>query len=48
MLREISFGDSTSAKSAIFASLEALDLEHYEFLHFLKYDLYQINKFQSP
>ena len=35
-LREINFWDSRNAKSAIFTHLEALNLDLYEFLHFLK------------
>ena len=34
ILREISFGDSVSAKSAIATHLEALNFNFYEFLHF--------------
>ena len=41
-------GDSRSANPAIFRHLEALDLEFYEFLHFLKVEILQINKIQSP
>ena len=37
-----------SAKSAIVTHLEALNCDFYEFLHFLKTDIYQINHFQSP
>ena len=48
ILREINFRDSKSEKSAIFAILEALDFEFYEFLHLLKVEIYQINHFQSP
>ena len=33
-LREINFGDATSAKSAILTHLEVLYLDFYEFLHF--------------
>ena len=36
ILREIKIGDSRNAKSAILTHLEALNLEFYEFLHFLK------------
>ena len=42
------FGDSRSAKSAILTYLEALKLDYYEILHFLKAEIYQINKIQSP
>ena len=38
----------TSAKSAIFTNLEALDFDFYEFLHFLNYEIYQIIELQSP
>ena len=34
ILREINFGDSRSAKSAILTHLEALDFDLTEFLHF--------------
>ena len=45
---EINFGDSRGAKSAILRHLEALNFEFYEFLHFLKAKMYQINNLQSP
>ena len=48
ILREINFEDSRSAKSAILTHLEALNFDFYEFLHFLKAEIYQINKIQSP
>ena len=48
ILREINFGDSKSAKSAVLTYLEALDLDFYEFLHFLTAEIYQNNKIQSP
>ena len=48
ILREIKFGDSRSSKSAIYTHLEALNFDLYEFLHFLKAEIYQINYFQSP
>ena len=35
ILREINFGDSRSAKSAILAHLEVLNFDIYPFLHFL-------------
>ena len=44
ILREIKFGDSTSAKSAILTHLEVLNFAFYEILHFLKAEIYQINK----
>ena len=43
ILREISFGDSRSAKSAISTHLEALNVDFYEFQHFLKAHIHQIN-----
>ena len=46
--REINLGDFRSAESAILTHLEALNLGFYEFLHFLKVGIYQINKFQRP
>ena len=47
-LREISFWDFVSAKSAILTHLEALNFDFYAFLHFLNAEIYQINKIQSP
>ena len=44
ILREIIFGDSWSAKSAILTHLEALNFDFYGFFHFLKAEIYQINK----
>ena len=35
ILREINFGDSRSAKSAILPHLQALNFDCHEFLHFL-------------
>ena len=43
ILREINFEDSWSVKSAILTHLEALNFDFYEFFHFLKADIYQIN-----
>ena len=48
ILREIHFWDSRSAKSANLAHLEALNLDFHEFLHVLRAEIDQINKFQSP
>ena len=48
ILREINFGDSRSAKSAIFTNSEALNFDFYEFLHFQKADFHQIDQIQSP
>ena len=48
ILREINFGDSRGAKSAIFTHLEALNLAFHEFLHFLKGKIDQLNKNQKP
>ena len=47
ILREIIFGDYRSAKSAILTHLETLNFDIYEFLHFLKADIYQISKIQT-
>ena len=44
MLRENKF----SAKSDIFAYLEVLNFDFYEFFHFLKAEIYQINEILSP
>ena len=44
ILREINLGDSRGAKFAILTHLEALIWDFYEFLHFLKSGIYQINK----
>ena len=44
ILREINFGDSRSAKSAIVTHLEALNFGFYGFLHFLKAEISQIGK----
>ena len=48
ILREINFGDCTSAKSAISTHSEALDFDIYGFLDFLKAEICQINKIQRP
>jgi len=48
ILREINFGESGSAKSAILTHLDALNLDYYEFLHFWKAEIDQINNIQSP
>ena len=48
ILREINFRDSRTAKSAFFAILEALNLDFYEFLHFLKSEIYQLSQIKSP
>ena len=44
ILREINFGDSRNAKSAILTYLEVLNVDFNEFLHFLKVEIYQISK----
>ena len=43
-----SFLDSRSAKLTIWPHLEALNFDFYEFLHFLKDEIYHIRKIQSP
>ena len=48
ILREINFGDSKSAKSAILAHLEALNFDFYVFLHFLKAEIDQLSTFTAP
>ena len=48
ILREINFGDGRSAKYAILTHLEALNLDSYEILHFLKAEIYQFTKFRAP
>ena len=47
LLREIKFEDSQSAKSAILPHLEVLQFDFYEFLHFLKTEIDQLNKIHS-
>ena len=46
ILREINFGDSRIAQSAILTHLEALNLDFYESFLFFKADIYQSNKNQ--
>ena len=48
ILREINFVDSRIVKSAILTHLQALNFDYQEFLHFLKAEVYQINKHLSP
>ena len=48
ILREINFGDSRSAKSAIKTHLEALHFDFYEFLPFLKAEIDQNIKIHTP
>ena len=48
ILREINFGDSRSAKSAILTNSEALNFDFYEIVQFLKAEIYQISQIQSP
>ena len=47
-LREIKFGESRNAKSAIFTHLEALNFDFNEYLHYFKVVIDQIQKIQSP
>ena len=44
ILREINFEDFWSAKSAILPHLEALNFDIYDFLHFLKAEIDQMEK----
>ena len=47
ILRKIKVGESRHSKSAILRHLEALNFDFNEFLHFLKAEIYQIDKIQS-
>ena len=44
ILRKINFEKSLSAKLAVLAHLEALNLDFYNFLHFLKAEIHQNKK----
>ena len=48
ILRENNFRNSRGAKFAILTHLEALICDFYEFLHFLKSEIDQVNKIKSP
>ena len=48
ILREIKLGDSRTAKSAILTHSEGLNFDFYEFLHFLKEEIYQFSHFKGP
>ena len=48
ILREIKVGKFGGPKTTYFKQLEGLNFEFYEFLHFLKDKIEQINKIQSP
>ena len=48
ILREINLWASRSAKCAILTLLEALKFDFNEFLHFLKAEIDQISKIESP
>ena len=47
ILREINFRDYRSVKSANFVISEALNFDFYEFLHFLKIEIYKNNQFRA-
>ena len=47
ILREINFGDSRSAKYAILTHVQALKFDFHEFLHYLKAEIDQMNKFRA-
>ena len=47
ILREINLGDFTSAKFAILSYLGSMNFRFYQYLQFLKAEIYQINKIQS-
>ena len=46
ILREIYFGDATSAKSAILSHLEVQNFAFYEIMHFLKAEIYKFTHFR--
>ena len=46
--REINFEDSQSAKSAILTRFETLNFDFDGFLHFLKAEIYKIDKIHRP
>ena len=48
ILREINHRWSRVSKSAILTYLESLNFDLYPFLHFLKAENHQINKFRAP
>ena len=48
ILREINFGDSKSAKSAILTHLEAPNFDFHGVLHFLKAEIHQMTKLRTP
>ena len=48
ILHEIYLWDSRSEKSAILTHLEALNFDLYDFLHFLKAEIDQMNKIYNP
>ena len=48
ILRENNLEEALSRKSAILPHLEALNFDFYNFLHFSKCGIDQINKIQSP
>ena len=48
ILCEINFWDSRGSKSTILTHLEALNFDFYEYLQFLKAEIYKFNKNQSP
>ena len=48
IFREINFNEFEGPKSVILTHLEALNFDSYEFLHFLKGEIDQINKNQKP
>ena len=48
ILREINLGESKGSKTAIFTHLDCLYCDFDELLHFLKVEIHQINKINSP
>ena len=47
ILREINFRDFRSENFAILPHVEALNFDFYEFLHFLKAEIYQMTNINS-
>ena len=48
ILRKNKFDESRLQKSVILTRLEALNFDFYEFLYFLKAEIYQTDRIQSP
>ena len=48
IVREINFGDCRSAKLAVLTAFRGAEFGFLWILHFLKVEIYQIDKIQSP